>query len=405
MSDFGINLTNSTPSVNGSSEIGSSSKTTKLKEGLFKNDGVSETGDDVSFDGTNIKPPFGNGKFDNSDYSQDIDERPWQTVDINLLSDLSLLDNEELFPKEKLMAMATQYSLGNQELTPEIKQYLEKKLGITINEPPSEETSFSSVDSSFLTPNVIKTLSNAQLSTLIEAHTNGTQKLTDAQLQYIEARNIDNTEGTDTQVEETDEFTQGDALITYEAFDPTQITLEEFIEKYNIFEVLQEIAKQFLEGEQPLSTEIKEYIEKQLGQILDETYTPQEKTIETNDEYSIDNETTSSDTQTQQLDNVLPDIVSQGNNPFTAESFSLSKDEIRTISSDTLINIQQTALEEYIELYDQNPDLIQFADEHTETQFMQLYNDYKEQYRKESEDLPEEVKNKLEANAGGAGTT
>ena len=146
---------------------------------------------------------------------------------------------------------------------------------------------------------------------------------------------------------------------------------------------------------------IKEYIEKQLGQILDETYTPQEKTIETNDEYSIDNETTSSDIQTQQLDNVLPDIVSQGNNPFTAESFSLSNDEIRTISSDTLINIQQTALEEY----DQNPDLIQFADEHTETQFMQLYNDYKEQYRKESEDLPEEVKNKLEANAGGAGTT
>ncbi|UKI42233.1 MAG: hypothetical protein L6V95_04510 [Candidatus Melainabacteria bacterium] len=131
---------------------------------------------------------------------------------------MSLLDNEEIFPKEKLMAMATQYSLGNQELTPEIKQYLEKKLGITINEPPSEETSFSSVDSSLLTPNVIKTLSNAQLSTLIEAHTNGTQKLTDAQLQYIEARNIDNTEGTDTQVEETDEFTQGDALITYEAF-------------------------------------------------------------------------------------------------------------------------------------------------------------------------------------------
>ena len=36
---------------------------------------------------------------------------------------------------------------------------------------------------------------------------------------------------------------------------------------------------------------------------------------------------------------------------------------------------------------------------------MQLYNDYKEQYRKESEDLPEVVKNKLEANAGGAGTT
>ncbi|UKI42234.1 MAG: hypothetical protein L6V95_04515 [Candidatus Melainabacteria bacterium] len=105
------------------------------------------------------------------------------------------------------------------------------------------------------------------------------------------------------------------------------------------------------------------------------------------------------------MDNVLPDIVSQGNNPFTAESFSLSNDEIRTISSDTLINIQQTALEEYIELYEQNPDLIQFADEHTETQFMQLYNDYKEQYRKESEDLPEEVKNKLEANAGGAGTT
>ncbi|UKI42232.1 MAG: hypothetical protein L6V95_04505 [Candidatus Melainabacteria bacterium] len=36
MSDFGINLTNSTPSVNGSSEMGSSSKTTKLKEGLLK---------------------------------------------------------------------------------------------------------------------------------------------------------------------------------------------------------------------------------------------------------------------------------------------------------------------------------------------------------------------------------
>lgn len=406
MSDFGINLTNSTPSINGSGEVGPSPTTTKTKEGLFTSDAESETGDDISFDDTSVKPPFSNGKFDNSDYSQDIDERPWQAVDISLLTDLSLLDNEELFPKEKLMAMAAQYSLGNQELTPEIKQYLEKRLGVTISDPTSDEKTFESIDSSLLTPNVIKTLSNAQLSTLMEAHTNGTQKLTDAQLQYIEARNINNTEETDAQIEETGEFTQGEADITYEAFDPTQITLEEFIEKYSTLEVLEEIAKQFLEGNQPLSTEIKEYIEEQLGQILDETYVPQEKTIETDDEYSIDNEKTSSDTQTPELESdVLPDIVPQGNNPFGSDSFSLSNNEIRTISSDTLINIQKSALEEYIELYEQDPGLIQFADEHTEAQFMQLYNDYKERYREESEDLPDDVKNKLEANAGGAGTT
>lgn len=406
MSDFGINLTSSTPSVNGSNEIGPSPTTTKPKDGLFKNDAIAEIGDGVDIDNINAKPPFGNGKFDNSDYSQDIDERPWQAVDISLITDLSLLDNEELFPKEKLMAMVVQYSLGNQELTPEIKQYLERKLGINISEPQSEEKPFKSIDSSLLTPNVIKTLSNAQLSTLMDAHTNGTQKLNDAQLKYIETRNINNTKEIKADIEEIDEFTQDETGLIYEAFDPTQITLEEFIEKYSTLEVLEEIAKQFLEGNQPLSTEIKEYIEEKLGQILDETYKPQEKTSEIDDVYSVDNET-SSDIPIQTFDksSELPDIVPQGNNPFGAVSFNLSNNETKTISSDLLINIQQNTLEEYIELYEQNPDLIVFADEHTEAQFMQLYNDYKERYRAESEDLPEEVKNKLEANASGAGTT
>ena len=386
--------------------------TAKTKEGLFTNETESETGDGVSFDETSVKPSFGDGKYADSDYSQDIDERPWQAVDISLLTDLSLLDNEELFPKEKLMAMAAQYSLGNQELTPEIKQYLEKKLGITINDPPSEETSFSSIDSSLLTPNVIKTLSNAQLATLKEAHANGTQVLSEAQLQYIEARN--NT--TNTQINQTDESNQDENQTTYEAFDPIQITLDEFIAKYNTFEILEEIATQFLAGNQPLSVEIKEYIEEQLGQILDETFVPKSQkdsdaiSFEQNPENKSDSqlktdETTETDEITKTDENEIPDIVPQGNNPFSDSSFFNANNEIRTISSDTLFNIQQSILEEYIELYEQNSHLIQFTDEHTEAQFMRLYNDYKERYREESEDLPDEVKNKLEANAGETGTT
>lgn len=404
MSDFGINLTNSTPSVNGSNELGPSPTTTKLKEGLFKNDEVNETGDDVSIDNTNVKPPFGDGKFDNSDYSNDIDERPWQAVDISLLTDLSLLDNEELFPKEKLMAMATQYSLGNQELTPEVKDYLEKKLGITILDPPQNSDmgeAYVGINTELLTPNVIKTLSNEQLAKIYKAQQH---ELTDAQIKYIEARIIENQE-TEDKITKTDDVSQNEIQSGYEAFDPTQITLEEFIEKYSQVETLEEIAKQFLEGNQPLSTEIKAYIEEQLGQILDETYVPREKNIETNDEYAIDTKIASNNEIEQVENDDLPDIIPQGNNPFGSESFSTLNTEIKTISSDSLLNIQQSTLKEYIELYDQDHNLIQFADEHSEAQFMQLYNDYKEQYRKESEDLPEEVKNKLEANAGGAGTT
>lgn len=401
MSDFGINLTSSTPSITSSNEIEPSPTATKLKEGLFTNDGLNNTEDDISFNNTSVNPPFGNGEFDNSDYIQDIDERTWQNVDISLLNDLSLIDNQELFPKEKLMAMAAQYSLGNQELTAEIKQYLEKKFNIKINDPPNEGNAFSSIDSSLLTPNVIKTLSNTQLLMLMEAYTNGTQVLTESQLQYIGTRGINNTQAPS---EETDEIT--DSNLIYETFDPTEITLQEFIEKYDQLSLLDEIAQNFLEGNQPLSTEIKQYIEEKLGKVLDKKYTLQENTIETNVGHLIGNGTKLSDIQTQELDSdIIPDIVPQGNNPFGIESYNFSNDKIKAISSDTLINIQQSVLEEYIELYEQNNSLIEFADEFTESQFMQLYNDYKERYREESEDLPDEVKNKLEANAGGTGTT
>ncbi len=401
MSDFGINLTSSTPSITSSNEIEPSPTATKLKEGLFTNDGLNNTEDDISFNNTSVNPPFGNGEFDNSDYIQDIDERTWQNVDISLLNDLSLIDNQELFPKEKLMAMAAQYSLGNQELTAEIKQYLEKKFNIKINDPPNEGNAFSSIDSSLLTPNVIKTLSNTQLLILMEAYTNGTQVLTESQLQYIGTRGINNTQAPS---EETDEIT--DSNLIYETFDPTEITLQEFIEKYDQLSLLDEIAQNFLEGNQPLSTEIKQYIEEKLGKVLDKKYTLQDNTIETNVGHIIGNGTKLSDIQTQELDSdIIPDIVPQGNNPFGIESYNFSNDKIKAISSDTLINIQQSVLEEYIELYEQNNSLIEFADEFTESQFMQLYNDYKERYREESEDLPDEVKNKLEANAGGTGTT
>lgn len=401
MSDFGINLTSSTPSITSSNEIEPSPTATKLKEGLFTNDGLNNTEDDISFNNTSVNPPFGNGEFDNSDYIQDIDERTWQNVDISLLNDLSLIDNQELFPKEKLMAMAAQYSLGNQELTAEIKQYLEKKFNIKINDPPNEGNAFSSIDSSLLTPNVIKTLSNTQLLMLMEAYTNGTQVLTESQLQYIGTRGINNTQAPS---EETDEIT--DSNLIYETFDPTEITLQEFIEKYDQLSLLDEIAQNFLEGNQPLSTEIKQYIEEKLGKVLDEKYTLQDNTIETNVGHLIGNGTKLSDIQTQELESdIIPDIVPQGNNPFGIESYNFSNDKIKAISSDTLINIQQSVLEEYIELYEQNNSLIEFADEFTESQFMQLYNDYKERYREESEDLPDEVKNKLEANAGGTGTT
>lgn len=401
MSDFGINLTSSTPSITSSNEIEPSPTATKLKEGLFTNDGLNNTEDDISFNNTSVKPPFGNGEFDNSDYIQDIDERTWQNVDISLLNDLSLIDNQELFPKEKLMAMAAQYSLGNQELTAEIKQYLEKKFNIKINDPPNEGNAFSSIDSSLLTPNVIKTLSNTQLLMLMEAYTNGTQVLTESQLQYIGTRGINNTQAPS---EETDEIT--DSNLIYETFDPTEITLQEFIEKYDQLSLLDEIAQNFLEGNQPLSTEIKQYIEEKLGKVLDKKYTLQDNTIETNVGHIIGNGTKLSDIQTQELNSdIIPDIVPQGNNPFGIESYNFSNDKIKAISSDTLINIQQSVLEEYIELYEQNNSLIEFADEFTESQFMQLYNDYKERYREESEDLPDEVKNKLEANAGGTGTT
>lgn len=401
MSDFGINLTSSTPSITSSNEIEPSPTATKLKEGLFTNDGLNNTEDDISFNNTSVKPPFGNGEFDNSDYIQDIDERTWQNVDISLLNDLSLIDNQELFPKEKLMAMAAQYSLGNQELTAEIKQYLEKKFNIKINDPPNEGNAFSSIDSSLLTPNVIKTLSNTQLLMLMEAYTNGSQVLTESQLQYIGTRGINNTQAPS---EETDEIT--DSNLIYETFDPTEITLQEFIEKYDQLSLLDEIAQKFLEGNQPLSTEIKQYIEEKLGKVLDKKYTLQDNTIETNVGHIIGNGTKLSDIQTQELESdIIPDIVPQGNNPFGIESYNFSNDKIKAISSDTLINIQQSVLEEYIELYEQNNSLIEFADEFTESQFMQLYNDYKERYREESEDLPDEVKNKLEANAGGTGTT
>lgn len=401
MSDFGINLTSSTPSITSSNEIEPSPTATKLKEGLFTNDGLNNTEDDISFNNTSVNPPFGNGEFDNSDYIQDIDERTWQNVDISLLNDLSLIDNQELFPKEKLMAMAAQYSLGNQELTAEIKQYLEKKFNIKINDPPNEGNAFSSIDSSLLTPNVIKTLSNTQLLMLMEAYTNGTQVLTESQLQYIGTRGINNTQAPS---EETDEIT--DSNLIYETFDPTEITLQEFIEKYDQLSLLDEIAQNFLEGNQPLSTEIKQYIEEKLGKVLDKKYTLQDNTIETNVGHLIGNGTKLSDIQTQELESdIIPDIVPQGNNPFGIESYNFSNDKIKAISSDTLINIQQSVLEEYIELYEQNNSLIEFADEFTESQFMQLYNDYKERYREESEDLPDEVKNKLEANAGGTGTT
>ena len=524
-----------------------------LVEGVIK--GFTGMGSD-SLNLSNDNVLFGNGQYSAEDYKNDIKERPWQAVDISSITDLSLLDDEENFPKEKLMAMATHYSLGDQELTPEAKQYLEKKLGITINDPASEETQFSSINSSLLTPNVIKTLSDEQLLTLLKGYQSGTQELTDLQYNYILDRNIVIPEETD---EATDEATAIDRQTEYTAFDPTQMTIEQFKETYSTPESLEEIVQKYEEGTQSLSPEMKAYIEETLGRKLNDfdytslditnmtlddfkalnydnyqleliqsqyqvkgealpeeisnyileslttiSFDPTQITIEqfketyssptilekiaqnyeagtqslspemkayieetigrelkdfdytslgyenmslddfkalNYDNYQLKliqaqysaieqnlsneiieyiSEVLSIDTtqieQTEEekedepkLEDVkeeIPDIKPSGNNPFgIGETFSLTNNEIKTISSDSLINIQQSTLEEYIELYDKNPDLIQFADEHSEAQFMQLYNDFKADYRKESEDLPEEVKNKLEANAGGTGTT
>ncbi len=524
-----------------------------LVEGVIK--GFTGMGSD-SLNLSNDNVLFGNGQYSAEDYKNDIKERPWQAVDISSITDLSLLDDEENFPKEKLMAMATHYSLGDQELTPEAKQYLEKKLGITINDPASEETQFSSINSSLLTPNVIKTLSDEQLLTLLKGYQSGTQELTELQYNYILARNIVIPEETD---EATDEATAIDRQTEYTAFDPTQMTIEQFKETYSTPESLEEIVQKYEEGTQSLSPEMKAYIEETLGRKLNDfdytslditnmtlddfkalnydnyqleliqsqyqvkgealpeeisnyileslttiSFDPTQITIEqfketyssptilekiaqnyeagtqslspemkayieetigrelkdfdytslgyenmslddfkalNYDNYQLKliqaqysaieqnlsneiieyiSEVLSIDTtqieQTEEekedepkLEDVkeeIPDIKPSGNNPFgIGETFSLTNNEIKTISSDSLINIQQSTLEEYIELYDKNPDLIQFADEHSEAQFMQLYNDFKADYRKESEDLPEEVKNKLEANAGGTGTT
>lgn len=415
-----------------------------LVEGVIK--GFTGMGSD-SLNLSNDNVLFGNGQYSAEDYKNDIKERPWQAVDISSITDLSLLDDEENFPKEKLMAMATHYSLGDQELTPEAKQYLEKKLGITINDPASEETQFSSINSSLLTPNVIKTLSDEQLLTLLKGYQSGTQELTELQYNYILARNIVIPEETD---EATDEATAIDRQTEYTAFDPTQMTIEQFKETYSTPESLEEIVQKYEEGTQSLSPEMKAYIEETIGRELkDFDYTSlgyenmslddfkalnydnyqlkliqaQYSAIEqnlSNEIIEYISEVLSIDTtqieQTEEekedepkLEDVkeeIPDIKPSGNNPFgIGETFSLTNNEIKTISSDSLINIQQSTLEEYIELYDKNPDLIQFADEHSEAQFMQLYNDFKADYRKESEDLPEEVKNKLEANAGGTGTT
>ena len=524
-----------------------------LVEGVIK--GFTGMGSD-SLNLSNDNVLFGNGQYSAEDYKNDIKERPWQAVDISSITDLSLLDDEENFPKEKLMAMAAHYSLGDQELTPEAKQYLEKKLGITINDPASEETQFSSINSSLLTPNVIKTLSDEQLLTLLKGYQSGTQELTELQYNYILARNIVIPEETD---EATDEATAIDRQTEYTAFDPTQMTIEQFKETYSTPESLEEIVQKYEEGTQSLSPEMKAYIEETLGRKLNDfdytslditnmtlddfkalnydnyqleliqsqyqvkgealpeeisnyileslttiSFDPTQITIEqfketyssptilekiaqnyeagtqslspemkayieetigrelkdfdytslgyenmslddfkalNYDNYQLKliqaqysaieqnlsneiieyiSEVLSIDTtqieQTEEekedepkLEDVkeeIPDIKPSGNNPFgIGETFSLTNNEIKTISSDSLINIQQSTLEEYIELYDKNPDLIQFADEHSEAQFMQLYNDFKADYRKESEDLPEEVKNKLEANAGGTGTT
>ena len=524
-----------------------------LVEGVIK--GFTGMGSD-SLNLSNDNVLFGNGQYSAEDYKNDIKERPWQAVDISSITDLSLLDDEENFPKEKLMAMAAHYSLGDQELTPEAKQYLEKKLGITINDPASEETQFSSINSSLLTPNVIKTLSDEQLLTLLKGYQSGTQELTELQYNYILARNIVIPEETD---EATDEATAIDRQTEYTAFDPTQMTIEQFKETYSTPESLEEIVQKYEEGTQSLSPEMKAYIEETLGRKLNDfdytslditnmtlddfkalnydnyqleliqsqyqvkgealpeeisnyileslttiSFDPTQITIEqfketyssptilekiaqnyeagtqslspemkayieetigrelkdfdytslgyenmslddfkalNYDNYQLKliqaqysaieqnlsneiieyiSEVLSIDTtqieQTEEekedepkLEDVkeeIPDIKPSGNNPFgIGETFSLTNNEIKTISSDSLINIQQSTFEEYIELYDKNPDLIQFADEHSEAQFMQLYNDFKADYRKESEDLPEEVKNKLEANAGGTGTT
>ena len=228
------------------------------------------------------------------------------------------------------------------------------------------------------------------------------------------------------------------------------MTIEQFKETYSTPESLEEIVQKYEEGTQSLSPEMKAYIEETIGRELkDFDYTSlgyenmslddfkalnydnyqlkliqaQYSAIEqnlSNEIIEYISEVLSIDTtqieQTEEekedepkLEDVkeeIPDIKPSGNNPFgIGETFSLTNNEIKTISSDSLINIQQSTLEEYIELYDKNPDLIQFADEHSEAQFMQLYNDFKADYRKESEDLPEEVKNKLEANTGGTGTT
>lgn len=389
-----------------------------------------------------LKPQFGNGSYVEEDYTTDISERPWQAVDISLLTDLSLLDNEEVFPKEKLMAMATQYTLGNQELSPEIKEHLEKKLGVTINDPVQDDQAFSSIDLSLLTPNVIKTLSDSQLETILKAHDSQAQELTDLQLQYIQARGILPTDKTD----ETDQ-----ATYEYSIFDPSQMTLESFISSFTVPEQLEQIAQKYEEGLQSLSPEMKAYIEQQLGRTIEDfDYTSLELPLMSLDDFKalnydnfqlqlIYSQFTDSDKDLPEqitsyiLQTILPnneevqteelslqqdetvvvdekpvqeeiqDILPSGNNPFDLET--TTQKETTKISEDVLYNIQRDVLEEYIQLYEQTPELIEFANEHAETQFMQLYNDYKAEYRKESEDLPEEAKNKLEANASGAGTT
>ena len=393
-----------------------------------------------------VKTFSNNSVFNEEDYLTDIEERPWQEVDISSLTDLSLLDNPEIFPKEKIYAMIAHYTLGDQELTPEIKEYLEKKTGVTINDPPSDETPFSSINSQ-LTPNIMKTFSDSQLSMLLHAYNEGTQQLDEFQLKYIELRGI-GVNATDS--ESTTE--EGGAPETqYQAFNPNEISLEEFKATYSTNEQLEEIANKYKEGIQSLSPDMKAYIEETLGKTIEDyDYTALDLTNMSIDDFSALNydnyqletlvaqyqnkglnlpqdimnyitekgitiDTNNPNTQESSVntDNEvksdssleeIPDIpLSDAANPFAVTSSENSK--ITTITQESLFDIQKSTLEEYISTYEQTPDLIEFADEHTKNQFLQLYNEYKEQYRKESEDLPEEVKNKLEANAGGTSTT
>lgn len=414
---------------------------------------------------------FGDGFFNDEDYTTDIEERPWQAVDIDSITDLSLLDNPEIFPKDKIMAMVTHYTLGDQQLTPEIKDYLEKKLGITISDPPQNTDTgevYVGINTELLTPNVIKTLSDDQLTQIYNGQKH---ELTDLQIKYIEARGIG--------LEETDEVseTEEDTGSAYVAFDPYQITLDEFKQTYATNEQLEEIAQKYKEGTQSLTTEMKAYIEEQLGTTIeDPDFTQmgfedmsvddfkalnynnsqlelivsqykannielpeeimnyiQSHVVVDLDEQPIEGELKADDISIEEkvdetevveegtnvngnpatddtkvledpVNEEIPDIKPSGSNPFALES-QTANTNTTIISEDTLYNIQTSVLEEYINLYEENPDSVEFADEHTKAQFMQLYNDYKAEYRKESEDLPDEVKNKLEANAGGTGTT